>query len=142
MYDIHFRVASLRVLSSLSNLSQSARLLHVSKASLSRWTKRLHPLHWSKQSPVCTPFLCSSVQELLQHTLYFSLRSLAHDLKTLYGLSVSKQLLHLLVSKRFGYSFKRTKTRGVSKNTSHHQYYTPPFCTNIVSLWNGVNLFL
>jgi len=122
MYDIGFRIASLRALTSLSSLSHCSLVLGVSKASLSRWIKRLHPSHWHRAPSISSPSLVSCIQHLLSTKLYFSLNLLLVDLKSSYGISISKQLLHLIVLSRLNYSFKRTKKRGISKNTSVKQY--------------------
>lgn len=119
MYDIQVRIASLRVITSLHSLSKSSYLLGISKASLSRWTKRLHPSPWNRKPHLSTPSLISNVKELLRNKLYFSLQSLQNDLSSFYDSCPSKQLLHLILRKRLGFSFKRTKKRGVPRNRNN-----------------------
>ena len=122
MYDLGFRIASLRVLSSLPSLTHSANVLGISKATLSRWVRRLYPLKWKQPSIVTTDLLISSIRALLSNKLYFSLASLSNDLKDIHGISISKQLLHTILRSRFNFSYKRTKKRGVNKNTPIQQY--------------------
>ena len=81
---------------------------------MSRWCDRLAPKLWERKPTVCVDELIKTINRLLRYNTYFSLASLTKDIISCIGMSISKQLLHVILRKRFSYSFKRTKARGVT----------------------------
>jgi len=121
MYETGFRTAAINVIERSPSLRVAAHLIGVSKASLSRWSKRIVPRAWHKTPSTRVLRVIDIVRHLLRCKTYFSLTLLSRDIASLYDIYVSKQLLHLILIKRFNYSFKRTKSRGVSKATPPRQ---------------------
>jgi len=97
MYDTGFRTAAINVIERSPSLRVAAHLIGVSKASLSRWSKRIVPRAWHKTPSTRVLRVIDIVRHLLRCKTYFSLTLLSRDIASLYDIYVSKQLLHLIL---------------------------------------------
>lgn len=111
MYSLGFREAAVRVCDSYS-LRNVARLLKISIASLSRWCRNIHPKKWERSPSLATDEIVSAISFFLKHSVCFSCTHIVEKLKSDQGISISRQLVHVIVRKRLNYTFKRTRKRG------------------------------
>lgn len=120
MYDYGFRQAALRVCQQTQTLREASALLGVSISSLSRWQRHPHPRHWTTHPRIATDDLVQLVRVIMDQGHCFSCTDVRHCLLHEHGVMLSRQLVHLILSRRLGLSYKRTR-----KRSTRHQSHAP-----------------
>lgn len=113
MYHIEFRRAALRVYDYLGSLRQASKTMHVSIASLSRWSRRLAPKGRVRSSKL-TSAMEAVIEALVKASACITCREIQAELWRIFQIAVSRQLVHVAVH-RMGFSWKRTRKRGVPR---------------------------
>ena len=115
MYNITFRKAALSLYEYFRSMRKVASILHMSIASLSRWSHRLEPRGYEHYPSKATNALIEVIRIFMQsHPVALCPEVVSHVRETM-GISISRQLVHQILKTRLGMSFKRTRKRGRSK---------------------------
>lgn len=120
MYGVPFRKAALQLYGFFGSMHRTARALDISVSTVHRWTKRIEPLQRVRRSVKLTDAILASVRFFLASSTLLSSWGVVEHVQRVFGVCISRQLAHLVI-KRLGYSFKRTRKRGVSKTYDHVQ---------------------
>ena len=112
MKSLDFRICAVRIYEHLGSMRQAAKALRVSVSSISRWTKRTerrkYPCRGSKFAAAAE----AAVKVILDRYPCTTARQLKSHVLESFGIDVSRQLMHLVLSSKLGYSWKRTRKRG------------------------------
>ena len=113
-YTVEYKQAIVNV-SQCLGVRGTAAITLCSAASISRWRKRIDRQSRSDQSSCITQIMVQSIKEYVHSSV--SIR--AHDVQKFildhFKLTVSRQLVQIILSKRLNLSFKRTRKRGRTK---------------------------
>lgn len=113
MFHTSFRIAALKLYEYFGSMRQAAKALNVSVASICRWSKNKPTSPRRARCSSITDAIRASVQHFLQTSTCLSSIQVVEHIHRAFDVSVSRQLAHLLI-KRLGFSYKRTRKRGVS----------------------------
>jgi transposase len=116
MYPISFRQTAMMVYHYLGSLRQTSKALNVGIATLHRWDKCITCKRKTRKCTVVKEAIVGVIRNLLQTTTLCSCMEIVAHVDKILGIRISRQLAHLIV-KQLGYSYKRTRKRGVSKAT-------------------------
>lgn len=133
MYCLAFRRAALLVYDYLGSMRRAAKALKVSVASLCRWSKRLDPMPRRRGDSKISAAVEAVILSHLEQHPETSCPALGRIILDVFGLSVSRQLVHVIV-KRLGYTHKRTRKRGVSASSEDRRH---PFCQAFLAACNA-----
>jgi len=139
MYPVDYRIATLQLYNYFQSMRKTSEALNVSIASISRWTKRLQPLHRKRKYIKLSDALVIFVQQLVNKDPSLKCSQLVILINDHFQLSVSRQLVHLVL-KRLNYSYKRIRKRGISTKKQLLQeaflrkFYNLPNDSNIISI--------
>ena len=113
MYDIGFRAAALRAYEYTGSLRKTANLLRVSLASVYRWCcRRILPTPWTHTPRKATQQVIETIRAICQKASpVLSATDIVHTLEKEHGVRISRQLAYLILSRKLGFSFKRTRKR-------------------------------
>jgi len=122
MFHHAFRIAAMKLYEYFGSMRRAAKALNVSVASICRWSKNILSNPRPGRSSITDAIRASILLFLETSTCLSSIQVVEHIRKT-FDINVSRQLAHLVI-KSLGFSYKRTRKRGVSarKDTA-----TPPF---------------
>ena len=115
MYAVAFREAALRVYSFLGSMRKTSQALNVSVASICRWVQRLLPKQRTSSPTKVSEALVAFVSQYVQQRPASTCAELVGEINKALCLQVSRQLVYTILVKRLGFSFKRTRKRGLSK---------------------------
>ncbi len=126
MYSVGQREIVLRLYSFFGSLRRTALASGVSPASISRWSKRIHPLTRKRNAPTLAEAIRDVIRIALDGCACLTCTQLVAQIRAAMGVTVSKSLV-LNVVHGLGYSFKRVKKRCVPKDASAHAIRTEQF---------------
>ena len=97
------------------SLRQVSRILKVSIASLSRWNNRLNPQNRTNGPRKTTDAMIEIVRIFMRNNPTATCPRVVKHVSEMTGILISRQLAHLILKKRLGLTYKRTRKRGRSK---------------------------
>lgn len=119
----------------LGSMRRAAAALKISTASICRWSKCIQPkVRTRGSSKLTTAMEALILSHLKDHpaTNCMGLRELVMET---FGVEVSRQLVHAMI-RRSGYTFKRTRKRGISNKPDNRV----AFCAAFASAYNSNSL--
>lgn len=116
MYDTGFRQAALKVLESLSSLRKAAAMLGVSVSTLWRW-RCGNTARASGPRATLQVQIVDTVHTFVKENPCTSCKAVSQYILDKLGIQVSRQLVHIVLRRRLGLTYKRTRKRGTSPNT-------------------------
>lgn len=115
MYPIAFREAAMRLYNFHGSLRKTAIALKVSIASLSRWHKNIEPKKRIRRPIKLTDAIVQFIAFYTSNNVSTTCLKIKVEVERAFDVKISKQLAHLAL-KKSGYTFKRIRKRGESKN--------------------------
>lgn len=114
MYSIEFRRAILKLYQYFNSMRKVSKCMNVSIASISRWNNRLEPKTRIRIKSKTSEALRAFVVHLAVSKVCLTCKQISTIVATDFGFSISRQLVHVIL-KSSNVSFKRIRTRGISK---------------------------
>ena len=139
MYSEDFKKAALMIYNYLGSMRKAAIALKICTASISRWCKGIPLGVWPKRGSVVTDGMIAMMKLKLKEFPSTSTCQLKEHLREVYGVHVSRQLIHSILRTRLGYSWKRIRKRG-PKESSWSSDQIQSFKTKFVDAYNSGNL--
>lgn len=124
MYHIEFRKACIALYEYFGSLRQVSRILKVSIATLSRWLHRLEPSKRSTNPRKTTDALIEIIRCFMTVHPTANCPLVVKHIREILGISISRQLVYLILTKRLGLSYKRTRKRGRSSRKDTYDFAT------------------
>jgi len=113
MYSLGFRTAAVTLYNYFGSMRKTAVALGISMASVSRWSMLFPYAKAYKRSPTrLTDCMVSLVAAKLQQKPSASCSELVVAIRKAFDVTVSRSLVHLIIRKTLGMSYKRTRHRG------------------------------
>ena len=128
MYHESFRKAVLTLYHYFGSMRRTADVLKVSVASISRWSKSSVIVPPCKRPTMITAAINESVRLFLERETRLSSIDVVNHIRTTFGFTISRQLAHVII-RRLGFTFKRTRKRGISKRKAEA---TPTFLSSFM----------
>lgn len=115
-----------------------------STASISRWSKRVAPLTWTRTSPsVVVDRLVDVVKATLLAKPETSCSRMVAVVKEALDIQVSRQLIHNVISRRLQFTYKRSRKRGVPRSDpAAHSAVKKRFANDFVSAHDSNHLIV
>ena len=116
MYHVSLRTAAIKLYDHFGSMRQTAKVLGISIASISRWSRQMpfsKKIPRTSRSSKLTDAIRASVRCFIESKTCLSSIEVVEHIKQTFNISVSRQLAHLVI-RRLGYSYKRTRKRGLS----------------------------
>ena len=135
MYHESFKKAVVTLYEYFGSMRRTAAVLKISIASVSRWSKAKGNVMPRKRPTMITDAIKESVRVFLQRETRLSSIDVVNHIHATFGFTVSRQLAHIVI-RRLGFTFKRTRKRGLSKRKSEA---TPPFLSSFMETVNRGN---
>ena len=135
MYHESFKKAVVTLYEYFGSMRRTAAVLKISIASVSRWSKAKGNVMPRKRPTMITDAIKDSVRVFLQRETRLSSIDVVNHIHATFGFTVSRQLAHIVI-RRLGFTFKRTRKRGLSKRKSEA---TPPFLSSFMETVNRGN---
>ena len=136
MYHESFRKAVLTLYHYFGSMRRTAAVLKVSVASISRWSKSGVISQPCKRPTMITSAIKESVRVFLERETRLSSIDVVNHIRTTFGFTISRQLAHVII-RRLGFTFKRTRKRGISKRKNEA---TPTFLSSFMETMNRGNI--
>ena len=136
MYHESFRKAVLTLYHYFGSMRRTAAVLEVSVASISRWSKSGVISQPCKRPTMITSAIKESVRVFLERETRLSSIDVVNHIRTTFGFTISRQLAHVII-RRLGFTFKRTRKRGISKRKNEA---TPTFLSSFMETMNRGNI--
>ena len=114
MYSIEYRKAILKLYQYFKSMRKVSKCMNVSIASISRWNNRLEPKTRIRNKSKASEALRVFVVHLAVSKVCLTCKQISTIVATEFGFSISRQLIHVIL-KSSGVTFKRIRTRGISK---------------------------
>jgi transposase len=112
MHSLDYRLAALRIYDFLGSMRQASKAVGVGVASISRWSRALNPRGWPSRESKIIPAVEAAIVLVLRDAPNTSASDLTVYIKTRFNICVSRQLVALVLKKKLGYTWKRTRKRG------------------------------
>ena len=139
MYHPSTRKTILAIYDYLGSMRKVAFITKVSIASISRWSKdrdaAARPRRTQRGGKL-TDAIMASVRLFMQTETRVSSWEVVSHVQEMYGITISRQLAHLVIH-RLGYTFKRTRKRGISQKK---ESAIPPFVVEFLTAYDGMNI--
>ena len=136
MYHESFRKAVMTLYHYFGSMRRTAAVLKVSVASISRWSKSGVISQPCKRPTMITSAIKESVRVFLEGETRLSSIDVVNHIRTTFGITISRQLAHVII-RRLGFTFKRTRKRGISKQKNEA---TPTFLSSFMDTMNRGNI--
>ena len=114
MYGVEFRKAALILYAYFKSLRTTSKILKVSISTLSRWNSGIEIKTRNRKCVKTSDALRTFVKVHTVDNPCITCPLLCSKIEKEFGFSVSRQLVHLIL-KQAGFSFKRIRKRGFSK---------------------------
>ena len=116
MYQVPFRDAVLRLYDYFGSMRRTAAVMKISVSTIHRWSKERLPRCRARKPTKVTDAMIGCVSLFLRTTTRFSSKEVVGHVRSMLGIQISRQLAHLII-KRLGFTYKRTRKRGVCKKS-------------------------
>lgn len=116
MYSIEIRKLTLQLYSYFKSLRKTSKVLNISISSISRWIYNLYPKKRMFNSFKQVDLLIDYIKYNLSINPMTSCREFIVKIKNDLNISISRQLVNLIIKKRLNYTYKKIKNKCFSKN--------------------------
>ena len=120
MYPVPYRQCVVSICRLLGSIRGTAAIVQPSASSICRWMQEIHPRHGLSEprSKTITDLMLLAIRAFLFEKPTSRAAQVRRFLIEHYDITVSRQLVQIAMSKRLGFTFKRTRKRGPDLSTN------------------------
>ena len=111
IYPVAYRECVVTI-SNLLGVRATATLVKASASSICRWRKRIDRIHRDDQKSMISEIMIEAIKQFMSGNPSTRAKDVKQFVKDRFNIDVSRQLVQVVISKRLGMSYKRTRKRG------------------------------